>query len=214
MTKTLIIACLVALAVTTFGVGQAQADPIVVYNFTSDHCTGTCGTPPFGTVTLEQILLDVKVTVSVDGPGESALAFVTTGPGVANEQNFLFNAVDVVLGDIVVAPHSPYLLATAGAYGKAALGTFAFGISCPDCGNGADGGFSSDIVFTVTGATIADLTHANAVGNVFIADVLGANNRTGAVDATTARVPDGGMTLTLLGGALVGLGALRRKFGA
>jgi hypothetical protein len=28
------------------------------------------------------------------------------------------------------------------------------------------------------------------------------------------KVPDGGMTLMLLGGALVGLGALRRKFRA
>ena len=35
-----------------------------------------------------------------------------------------------------------------------------------------------------------------------------------SIDVTRGTVPDGGTTLMLLGGALVGLGALRRKFRA
>ena len=40
------------------------------------------------------------------------------------------------------------------------------------------------------------------------------NAQAGPADKGTRGVPDGGTTLILLGGALVGLGALRRKFGA
>ena len=36
--------------------------------------------------------------------------------------------------------------------------------------------------------------------------------RIGGAQGTTTAVPDGGMTLSLLGGALIGLGTLRRKF--
>jgi hypothetical protein len=189
---------------------QAQAGEIVVYNFTSDHCTGTCGTPPFGTVTLEQNGTDVDFLVHLFDPSY----FVKTGAG--DYQAFMFNATGVVLGDITVDPHTPVLAATAGAYSNGA-GTFAFGIWCPGCNIGGnttsgDAAFNADIAFTVANASIADVTVPNLLGNVFAADILGNNGLTGVVDASTVTVPDGGMTLMLLGGALVGLGALRRKF--
>ena len=212
MKKNLIVTCLVALAVSTLGVTQARADTIVVYNFTSDHCTGTCGTPPFGTVTLAQVGSDVDFVVHLFDPSY----FVKTGAG--DYQAFMFNATGIVLGDIVVDAHTPTLEATAGSYSNGA-GAFAFGIWCPGCANGGnttsgDAAFNADIAFRVLNASIADLTAANAAGNVFAADILGNNGLTGVVDASTVTVPDGGATLMLLGGALVGLGALRRKYGA
>src|SRR5690242_8656898 len=73
----------------------ASADP-VVYLLTSDHCTGGCGTPPFGSVTLNQNGTTVDVTVDLFGTN----AFVKTGAG--DDQAFKFNATGVVLGDITV----------------------------------------------------------------------------------------------------------------
>ncbi len=185
--------------------GRAQAGPIVVYDLVSDHCSGGCGTPPFGTVTLEQLATSVKVTVSIDDPGESAAKFVKTGAGAG--QDFLFNATGVTLADITVDPHTPTLAASSGLFHADGTGDWNFAIGCPGCKNGAAGGFSQDIVFYVANATIADLIVGNGT-YVFAADILGASGNTGPV---AARVPDGGATLMLLGVSLVALGALRRK---
>jgi hypothetical protein len=77
----------------------------------------------------------------------------------------------------------------------------------------------TSLTFTVTNATVAQLETANANGNVFVADILcgagvtGCAGQTGPVDAHTRNgIPDGGVTLMLLGSALVGLETLRRKF--
>src|SRR5216683_174096 len=52
----------------------AQAD---LFNFTSDHCTGTCGTAPFGSVKLTQNGTNVDVVVTLfDGS-----TFVKSGAG-------------------------------------------------------------------------------------------------------------------------------------
>jgi hypothetical protein len=58
----------------------------------------------------------------------------------------------------------------------------------------------------------------NANGNIFVADILCGSTQTGCsggqtgdVDVSTPSVPDGGMTLMLLGGAFIGLEALRRR---
>src|SRR5262245_14682778 len=170
-----------ALLVTGLLVGalQAQATPVepVVFNFTSDHCTGGCGTPPFGTVTLTQNGTTVDVTVSL-ALGNS---FVKTGS--ADFQNFKFNATDVVLGDITLHAHVPALVAATGAFNGDGTGDFAFGINCPSCANGGAGGFTSDIVFHLANATIADLTAPNNLGNIFVADILsGETGNTGPVD--------------------------------
>src|SRR6184192_3013080 len=86
---------------------SARAD---LFEFTSDHCTGTCGTPPFGTVTLTQN----GGTVDVDVHLFTGIQFVQTG--AADFQAFKFNATGVVLGDITVDAHTPALVAAAGAF--------------------------------------------------------------------------------------------------
>ena len=62
--------------------------------------------------------------------------------------------------------------------------------------------------------TLAD-PYAKRDNNLFGVDALnlGTPPGYGNQDQLILRVPDGGTTLMLLGGALVGLGALRRKFG-
>ena len=188
-------------------VGLAVAVPAnaIVFNFTSDHCTGGCGTPPFGTVTLTQN----GTTVDVDVHLFDGNLFVQTGS--ADFQAFKFNATGVVLGDITVDAHVPALVAATGALNGDGTGNFAFGINCPTCANGGAGAFDNDIVFHVANATIADLTAPNNLGNVFVADILsGTTGNTGPVDASVPNVPEPA-SLLLLGSGLLGLGAWRWK---
>jgi hypothetical protein len=196
----------------------AQADTIV-YNLTSDHCTGGCGpaNTVFGTVELENVDIadllldadssvdDVKLTVHLNSP----YAFAKTGS--ADFQAFKFNATDVnVATEVFVDPHVPTLTASTGAYNGDGTGTFGFGIACASCGGGLSDFFTNDIVFYVANATIADLTAPNNLGNVFVADVGNlTTGLTGPVDATTP-VPEPG-TLLLVGTGLVSAGAWSRK---
>jgi hypothetical protein len=189
--------------VLLFGAGSAQASTI--FELTSDHCTGGCGTPPFGSVTLTQNGGNVDITVDLFGTN----LFVKTGS--ADFQNFKFNGVDVVLGDITVDVHVPALIATTGSFNGDGTGEFDFGITCPSCGNGGSGGFSDDIVFHVANATIADLTVPNNLGNVFVADILsGETGNTGPVDATVA-IPEPGPALLFGIGSLLAGAAIRRR---
>src|SRR5262245_28379667 len=182
---------------------QAQATPAVpvVFNLTSDHCTGGCGTPPFGSVTLTQNGTSVDVTVAL-ALGNS---FVQTGS--ADFQAFKFNATGVALGDITVDAHTPALVAATGAFNGDGTGDFVFGINCPSCANSGAGAFTDPISFSVANATIADLTAPNNLGNVFVADILsGQTGNTGPVDATSP-VPEPGAAMMMLIG-LSGLGWL------
>jgi len=150
--------------------GGQPADA-VQFDFTVDHCTGGCGTPPFGTVTLLQIGTAVDVTVQLNSPNW----FIKTGAGAF--QAFGFNANGVVGGDITVDPHTPALAAAAGPAGGFHMngaGFFDFGINCPTCANGAPGRFNTDILFHVADATIADFVE-NSSGSAFAADIFSNN---------------------------------------
>ena len=57
-------------------------------------------------------------------------------------------------------------------------GPFSFGISCTTCGNGALG-ITSNVVFSIANATIADITAGNPL-NIFVADVSPAKRGTPA----------------------------------
>lgn len=179
----------------------------VIYDLTSDHCTGGCGTAPFGNITLDQNGTTVDITVHLN----TGFAFAKTG--AADDQAFKFNAVGVVLGDITVDAHVPILVADAGAFNGDGTGNFGFGIICSSCGGGLSDAFSNSIVFHVANATIADLTAPNNLGNVFVADVGNlATGNTGPVDATVPRnpVPEP-ITSGLVGTGLVSLFFLRRR---
>jgi hypothetical protein len=185
-----------------------------IYDLTSDHCTGTCGTAPFGNIELLQDGTTVDVTVHLNSPN----FFVKSGAG--SGMAFIFNAVDVLLADISIDAHTPALDAFTGDFSQGSVGAFGFGIGCSSCGNGSGDSFNTNIVFHVANATIADLTAPNASGNVFVADIfssnvgnLTGNGNTGLVDATVPRssIPEP-VTSGLVGTGLASLFFLRRRF--
>jgi hypothetical protein len=72
-----LIPVLAVLALVGISTPQAQAAS-VSYSLNFDTCTGTCGTGPFGTVTLTQTVADV---ISVNVTLLNGARFVNTGVG-------------------------------------------------------------------------------------------------------------------------------------
>jgi hypothetical protein len=192
----------------------ASSARAVTFDFTSDHCTNGCGTPPFGTVTLT-----ANGTGGVDITVHLLDSNTWANTASTDNELFKFNDATISLSDIVVTQTfagetlEAQQAASAGGFNGDGTGEFNFGIACTTCKNGATG-ISSDIVFTVNNTTIADLTQVNNLGIIFVADILsGTTGNTGPVDVTPgSRVPDSGSTALLLGLGLFGLGFVRAPF--
>lgn len=206
-----------ALTVAAVVAGGATSASALVFDLTSDHCTGGCGTAPFGTVTLTQNGTNVDFIVDLANGPPNTVGWASTGAG--DFELFKFNATGVVLGDITVTQTfaGQTLAAQTGAFNGDGTGNFTFGIACTTCGNG-NLGITSNLVFSVANATIADLTAPNNSGNVFVADIFsGQTGNTGPVDATVAQPVPGPVAgaglpaLVMACGGLVGLARRRRQ---
>jgi len=186
----------------------------VTFDFTSDHCTGGCGTPPFGTVTLTQDGTSVDFTVSI-APN------IWAKTGSTDFELFKFNATGILLSDISVDQTfagetlAAEQAAVPGGFNGDGTGDFTFGIACTTCKNG-NTGITSDITFTVANSSIADFTAGNNLGIIFVADIFSnETGNTGPVDVTGGgtNTPDSGTTAALLGLGMASLAGLRARFG-
>jgi hypothetical protein len=201
--------------------GFAAPSLAETFNLTSCHLSGGCGTATqFGTVTLTQSGTSVNFDVVLN----SGNRFVETGAG--GQSLFLFN--DVVAGStitsIVATLNGAPVAIPGGLSGLTnqppimadGTGTFTAQVFCTTAAscNGGSTPNINDLHFTVTNATVAQLSTANALGNIFVADILcgqtGCTGQTGPVDVNTSAVPEPSTWAMMLLG-FVGLGFAFRQ---
>jgi hypothetical protein len=205
----------------TVGAPQASAD---TFNFTSCHATTGClpAGSSYGTVALTAngsggVQFDVTLTgggyfVETGAGADELFLFNATAGMTVSNLSATFNGTDVTstLGGLTYVFHAPPGVQADG------TGKFTGSIECTvaaNCNGSSVVTTVNDLHFTVNNATLTQLETTNSGGNLFVADIAiqGNGANTGDVDVTPS-VPDGGMTLMLLGGALAGLETLRRKF--
>jgi hypothetical protein len=159
----------------------AKADAIgttSVFQLTLDGCSGTCGTSPFGTVTLVQTatgVVTVTETLKATTPAEG---FVATGAGESLDWNLTGNP-SISIGFLTSG------FGVTGATSASAFGNFEYSVSCAgiSCGPGASVTNPGPLSFTVTDATGVNVSDfiGNAGGFFFASDIIGANGNTGNV---------------------------------
>ena len=182
--KKIVIVLLAAVAFTTARASAAT----LTFTLNQDGCTGTCGTSPFGTVTLDDQGLSNFVDVKVELT--NALGFVSTGAGNSIEFN-LNGALPAITGANISGLTSGF--AWGGPDPSGAFGAFMYTIDCvvpTGCGNGGSSTNPGPLEFRVnlTGITLSSFV-ANAGGYYFASDVMGSNGLTGLVAANGPTPP-------------------------
>ncbi len=195
-----------------FAALPAMADQ---YSLTQDHCSGGCGTAPFGTIDVTQDGTNtVKLVVTLSGSDK----FVSTGfPG-----SFGFDIVgNPSIGISNLTSGWSLLSTTAGDLHFDGFGLLDYALLCNVCGNGGSNPFAGPISFDITalGLTPGSFKELSRLPpgseqTYFVADIIGSNGKTGPVGAMLVNTPVPEPTSFLLfgsGASLLALSVLRRR---
>ena len=158
----------------------------LTFELNVDHCSGTCGAPPYGTIDVSQFALGVvEVDVTLD---PDVLGYVATGfPG-----SFAFNLVDPdpTIAVTFANPSSGWHLlnTVAGSYHFNGFGDLEYVLVCDACGNGGSNPQDVQLTFRVqapnlTPESFLERSTAPNSGVYFVADIMGSNRLTGLVGA-------------------------------
>jgi hypothetical protein len=179
-----------------------------IFTLTQDACTGTCGVSPFGTILLVQTTPTLVTVTETLAANER---FAGGGAGDALEFN--------VVGPITIGGITPGFAIGPSPDTASAFGVFLESVTCTVCQGGKAGNPAGPLSFTVTsvgGVSISNFI-ANSGGFFFASDIVGTNGNTGNVAAkgpgAASSVPEP-VSRWLVGGGLLGLSILRRRFSA
>ena len=212
------IAICVAVAFTCLlGAGSGAHAAVLVASITVDHCTGGCGTSPFGSVTVTENAgnLDFKVQLNGSNVFNKSTAF----------DAFAFNA-DVALAAANmtnIVDNGPGVFAFDAAAGADGFGNLLYGLTNTVTG----GNLLTFTIDTVAALSLADIEvlSTNPPGDTqayFTADILGTvlksdgnccnTGNIGATTFTVSTVPElSTWMMMLLGFAGIGFIAYRRS---
>jgi hypothetical protein len=185
------------------------------YTLTIDHCTGGCGTSPFGTI---DVTADGTNTVKLTVDLTSGDKFVSTGfPGSLGFD--IIGNPTIAVSNLTVG--WSLLSTTAGSLHFDGFGDLDYALVCNACGNGGSNPFAGPISFDVTaaGLTAASFKELSTIppGTAqayFVADIIGTTGNTGPVGATftsTTTPEPSALLLFGTGALLLTISALRRR---
>lgn len=176
--------------------GTSAMASSLTYELTIDHCTGGCGTSPFGTVTITDVAAN---EVWVDVTLLNGDKFVNTGVPTVG-----FNLNGITTISLVASPPAPapantgnfaFASLTAGSNHDDGFGDFDFAYNYTG-GSGGSNPFAGPLDFTITAtglstASFQKLSSGGAPSVDFAVDILSAGTRnTGPVGATILCGPD------------------------
>jgi hypothetical protein len=184
---------------TAFATFSAQANTLT-FTLNQDGCTGTCGSAPFGTISLTDNGSGSSAFVTVTETLAASERYAGGGAGEALE----FNVTNpVVIGNI-----TPNFAVGPAPASASTFGSFLLSITCSTCQGGQAGNPAGPLSFTVssaTGVTVQDFG-SNVGGYFFASDIVGNNGNTGNVATNAADpsvVPEPGTVILTLSGLLL-----------